>query len=110
MEALDLLSANGASFNAETMEKRHRPLHLAAMVGHVAVIRFLAGDAVAGAELDTADVDGAASMHIAANMGHAAAVQALLEAGASSNVRGKDGVSPMNEAARGGHAAVIEAL
>ena len=57
-----------------------RPLHMAAQVGSVAVVRELLQ---AGAVVDLAHEDGATALHWAIRMGQTACVQALLANGAS---------------------------
>lgn len=55
-------------------------------------------------------MNGATALFIAAQKGHAAAVEALLSAGASTEVAGKDGSTQLIWAAWNGHTAVVEAL
>ena len=52
----------------------------------------------------------ATPLHDAAVKGHAAAVSALLVAGADPNARASNGATPLHIAAKLGHAAIVSAL
>ena len=62
-----------------------------------------AGDTQVDAEAE----DGSTALHAAAATGHAAVVEALLEAGADPQATGKAGATPLQLAAAMGHAGAV---
>lgn len=75
-------------------------LHLIAAQGPVELLGMLASR---GEDLDQVDADGRTAMLAAATRGHAAAVAALLELGASPGAAGPDGRTVLHEVAARGH-------
>ncbi|MBS0217782.1 MAG: ankyrin repeat domain-containing protein [Proteobacteria bacterium] len=59
---------------------------------------------------DAVDGDGRTALHLAAQAGHSAIVQTLLDSGASVDVRDATQTTPLMLAAQGGHREVIDAL
>ena len=55
-------------------------------------------------------LNGSTALHAAAATGHAAVVEALLEAGANPQAAGRTGASPLQLAAAMGHVAAVRAL
>ena len=65
----------------------------------------------AGALVDAADEDGRTALYVAAENGHVAVVQALLQAGANVDAaRTTDFWTPLHIAAENGHVAVVKTL
>ena len=79
----------------------------AAQGGHLAALdRLLSADGCDAAAADAADANGTTAVMLAAKMGHAAAVERHLAAGASPNEAHDDGFTPLMTAAEAGHAQV----
>ena len=64
----------------------------------------------AGADVNTADVNGRTALIWAAQKGHTETSQALLEAGADVNAKGEDGYTALMYAANAGHTEIVELL
>ena len=75
-------------------------LHVAASIGHLAVVRQLI---FARAALDDHDADGATPLHLAAAQGSVETLQFLLIAGASADHRDSTGLMPVHIAASTGN-------
>lgn len=85
-----------------------RPLHLAALYGHLSVIQILLEH---GSEIEARtqhDLDTA--LHLAARQGHESAVQALLVAGADIGSTNGKVMTALHSAARHGHGSVVQML
>ncbi|KAG8466107.1 hypothetical protein KFE25_001863 [Diacronema lutheri] len=84
------------------------PLHVAASHGFVELVALLLD---AGSELDAYHThDGRTALHRAADAGHGAVVQLLLERRASALAATTDGATPLHLAAAGGHVECVRAL
>jgi len=77
-----LLAQPGADANRAVDAAGHSLLHWAAARGHAEVVRFLLHEARPPAKLEANTLIGATSLHLAAAWNQAAAVRALLIAGA----------------------------
>ena len=64
----------------------------------------------AGADLETRNAGGTTPLHLAATVGNAETIEALLAVGAKLEARAKDGRTPLHTAALGGNAEAIAAL
>ena len=82
-------------------------LHVAASIGHLAVVRQLI---FARAILDDQDADGATPLHLAAAQGSVETSQFLLVAGASADHRDSTGLMPVHIAASTGNVGVLKSL
>ncbi|KAJ1476256.1 ankyrin repeat-containing domain protein [Baffinella frigidus] len=101
---MELLLAKGADVNAKTTEK-DTYLLIAASIGNIEIMQQLLA---AGAN----DKIGWVPLHGAAEQGHEAAVQLLLDKGADVNAKDRinAGDTPLHAAASGGFGAVIQML
>ena len=79
-------------------------LHVAASIGHLAVVRQLI---FARAILDDQDADGATPLHLAAAQGSVETSQFLLVAGASADHRDSTGLMPVHIAASTGNVGAL---
>ena len=82
------LVAAGADVDEQRGEARSMPLHWAAHVGQVEVMRVLVE---LGANKDAKCAGGATPLHHAARTGHAAAVSVLIELGAQIDAQDANG-------------------
>jgi ankyrin repeat protein len=83
------------------------PVFMAAQMGHVDVIKYLAEH---GADLNTPMHDGRTPVYIAAQMGHVEVIKTLVGHGADLNTPDEDGITPVYVAANHGHLDVVKTL
>ncbi|MEW6155980.1 MAG: ankyrin repeat domain-containing protein [Verrucomicrobiota bacterium] len=83
------------------------PLHRAAGLGQLQVVRFLVENLV---DIDARDYNGDTPLHRAAGRGYKAVVEFLVNAGADVNGKSRSGKTPLHVAASQGHVAVMESL
>ena len=83
------------------------PLHIAAKLGRVEVIKVLF---VRGADPNSRDRNSATPLHLAAESGQEEAVRLLVELGADVNARDESGRTPLHYAAMAGHFKVAALL
>lgn len=93
--------------NSRDHVHRRSALHYAVEWDNVDIQRLLVRS---GADIDTHDVDGWTSLHIAAQNGYLASLEFLLSDGAHLNKQDNDGLTPLHIAAREGHVEVINYL
>jgi ankyrin repeat protein len=94
------LIGNGANANFPDEETGDRPLHRAAMEGHVETARALLE---LGADVNAADNLGARPLHWAADRGHMDTIRLLIEHGAQVNAENCEGKTAADWAASEGH-------
>ena len=107
---LNSLKQEDTSFGASDRSRNWRPIHFAAMNGHVAAIEALK---IAGADLSALSkwIYEERPIHIAAEYGHVAAIKTLIDFGVDISSRnGFEAETPMHFAARRGHCNVIKYL
>ena len=102
-----MLLVAGASLTARDNDKMEIPLMYAARKNLGAVIGILAE---AGSDLNAQDKNGGTALAKAAYMGHEAAVESLLEHGASTRPGSPGDAAPLGWAAHAGHTAVVRHL
>lgn len=100
------LLKKGARVNAAD-KKGWTPLHVAAVLGHEAVVRLLLDK---GAQVNAASQAGETPLHLGAVEGNEAVVRLLLEKGAQVNAAAKEGSTPLHGAAGRGHEIVVRLL
>ena len=114
LEVINLLLRSGSDVNAKEIKFGDSPLHLAAKNGNVDVIDLLIGFSTDSASSNNASnvsnhfvpinaIDlnirkktGWTPVHVAANSGHVAALERLLDAGANINAGDKDLDTPLH--------------
>ncbi|MCC6003801.1 MAG: ankyrin repeat domain-containing protein [Thermofilum sp.] len=101
------LLRKGANVNAKYGDSDLTPLHWAAFLGHVDVVRLLLEH---GAEVNARNKYGETPLHRAAAYGRADAARLLLEHGADVNARDEYGWTPLHVAALQGRADVARLL
>lgn len=107
VEMVDLLLRHGANPNAQDTEGRP-PLHSVAWTGHVEVgHRLLEAN---GVNIDLACHQGATTLSISAQEGHANIVAMLLERGANPDHMDKYARSPIKVAGKHGHFNIVRLL
>jgi ankyrin repeat protein len=84
-----------------------RPLHLAALFGHIDVVELLLEK---GASRNPGDRRRETPLHLAVRSRHIKVVKLLLEKGASRNPRSQLGYTPLHLAAKSGHIEVVKLL
>ena len=113
MEQREVLSSamgNGAPLAAlQEPEALAEALRSAAAAGLMAPLKALLGRSEEVA-VDAKDSGGRTALMVAADGGHAAAIAALLAAGAEVDATSNQGTTALMAAAQGGHAAAIAAL
>lgn len=82
----ELLIRYGADVNARDDRFYHRPLHLAAKMGHLSVAKTLLAH---GADIEAGDREGLTALHVAATAGNLAMARLLLDRGADPNASAK---------------------
>ncbi|KAG5826947.1 hypothetical protein H9Q74_002968 [Fusarium xylarioides] len=90
-------------------EKGWTPLMCAAEAGDVDTLTALLTDGC-DIDIDTRDYDGCTSLALAAQNGHAAVVERLLEHNANPNFSDLDQVTPLWKAAQHGHSSIVQLL
>ena len=105
------LVAEGADVNVQGDGRRKtedgRPLHFAALNGHVDAVRVLLE---LGADKEASADDGGRPLYLAAQNGHVAVVKTLVELGADKEAATADGGTPLHVAAGHGHVETVTAL
>lgn len=97
-----------SKFLQRAWDRERSPLHAAAAMGHVALVRRLLASGVA---VDASTGSGAeTALHLAAGSGVSATVAVLLDAGACINAANLDGDSPLHVAAWEGDQATLQLL
>jgi ankyrin repeat protein len=102
------LAAEGADVNEQSATGA-RPLHAAAVSGHVDAARVLVE---VGAELEASADNGYRSkpLHVAAYQGHVAVAKTLVDLGADVDATDAEGSTPLHWAAHQGHVEVVTSL
>ena len=103
-EAIDQL---GYTDLAATDNDHYTPLHLAAGMGHEAVLQLLLDR---DAPIDATDENGEQPLHLASHLGHTAIVELLLGRGADVNAASHSGYTPLHMAAEQGQVKALKAL
>ena len=98
--------AEGADVNF-LGERGGTALHVAALGGHVKVVKALVEQ---GVDVNLQAEDGCTALHLASSEGHMDAVIELLGAGADVHAETPDGELALDMAFQGGHAEVLEVL
>ena len=136
----ELLQSSADLESRSDDDSQRTPLHLAALRGHINVVRLLLGKSAAieatdgtrktplhlaawegqidvvqvllewNAEIERTDERGCAPLHVAAEEGHIDVVQLLLEMNAKIETRDKGRYAPLHVAAKGGHRDVVQLL
>ncbi len=101
------LIARGANVNYPDEELGDRPLHRAAMEGHIEAARALVE---LGADVNAADNLGSRPLHWAADGGHTAMVHLLIEKGAQVNAVDSDHQAASHRARENKHSEVAALL
>lgn len=83
------------------------PLMLAALEGHMGVVRFLVDE---GADVNARDADGETALYMAAGWGHEEVVAYLLSRGADARTSNRYGCTALHEASCEGHLCVVRLL
>lgn len=96
-----------AQITSEGEDNGCTPLHGAAQMGNVAVIRLLSHY---GAHIEACDAKSLTPLHAAAGQGKADAVICLLELNANSEARDRGGFTPLHHAAAKNHIEVARTL
>ena len=107
IEGMDVNAPSGR--NGEDAQAMGRtPLHLAALEGHLDMVRLLLAE---GAAVDALDVMRRTPLYLAAERGHVDVVLALLEEGADANARESErGYRPLHIAVERGHLGIFYEL
>lgn len=105
--AVQRLRDAGVSANAQASEHGMRPLHVAALVGNVPLMKSLIA---AGATIDAPSEDGLRPIDFAAGGGKPEAVQALLDAGAGLATTTPREHTPLMMAVEGGKPEMVQFL
>lgn len=87
-----------------------RLLHDLVRAGRVDELRKVLSEAKGRAALHEVDTSGQTALHLAASLGQADALEALLQAGANVNARDRVGWSPLFAAAAAGHLSIVDRL
>lgn len=101
----------GVDLHASCKETQHSGLegiHVAAMYGHIEVVKTLLG--YGGMIEKEVTSNRWRPLHVAARSGHAAMVRFLIQQGAQINARACNGIQPIHEASRSGSIEVLDAL
>jgi ankyrin repeat protein len=106
MEVVRLLDADPTLLES-TDERRRRPLAVAAMGGHLGMVRLLIER---GADINATAAGGRTALHWAVDRGCEHVVALLLSKGAQANIRGEHGTTPLMWAAYKGHLGVVRML
>jgi len=110
LETLEVLCANPRAVNAPN-DGYHRPLHIAAQPGTPEVSATAIGILLKhGANINAKNALGETPLHAAAELGHVAAVAALMEAGADRGAIDNNGHTALDLAQIGDHADVVAAI
>ena len=102
-----LLLAHGSNVNEVHLKTKSTALHLAAVLGHKAVVEALLSW---GAIADPHNHAGATPLYLACQEGCLACVLALLKAGASFYLPKNDGILPIHIAAERNRVEIVKAL
>ncbi|KAJ3555501.1 hypothetical protein NP233_g12194 [Leucocoprinus birnbaumii] len=104
--AIQKLDANATDV---ILQQRTKPLHVAAELGVVEVVRQLLVK-TKDRHIDATDSHGKQPIHHAAHWGHACVVELLASKGANIEAQDRKKWTPMHHAASKGHAVVVEYL
>ncbi|MFZ0564738.1 MAG: ankyrin repeat domain-containing protein [Chlamydiales bacterium] len=104
-EIAEILYLHKADINAKN-KKGETPLHLA--IGNSSVLDFLLS--IRRIDLNAQNKDGETPLYMAAKKDDVAALQKLLQNGASPNIKNKEGRAPLHEAAKNGSILAVDAL
>ena len=88
-------------------EKNNTPLHLAALNGHIKVVKNLIEN---GADINAKNINDDTPLHISARNGHSVITDMLIERGANVNVTNKKGLTPLHKAVEGGYSEIVKLL
>ncbi|KAL4874323.1 ankyrin repeat-containing domain protein [Aspergillus karnatakaensis] len=102
VEMVEMLLDRGAKAYLRSGTPRMTPLHWAARMGNVGLVRLLCGrgSAGAGVKVDTLDQRGRTALHLAVKQDHPGSAAALIEAGADVSRADEEGVTPLHAAVR----------
>ncbi|PRW60055.1 serine threonine- phosphatase 6 regulatory ankyrin repeat subunit B-like [Chlorella sorokiniana] len=100
LACIDLLLSKGANINATSREKT-TPLAMAAMQGHLDIVRRLL--AAPGRDVNVRTNLKGSALYLACQQGHPEIVQLLLDAGADVNIVTYDGAKVLSAAATSGN-------
>ncbi|GFS94593.1 uncharacterized protein NPIL_377661, partial [Nephila pilipes] len=102
------LISKGANTHAEdNTTAGKKPIHVAAIEGHIDIIKFFLNQ---GVSIEESDKEGRTSLYYAASNGHLETVKFLADKGANIHAKNIRGTKPIHVAALDGHKNIIEFL
>ncbi|KAL8612705.1 hypothetical protein ACOMHN_025356 [Nucella lapillus] len=87
--------------------KGQRPLHVAAVKGHLDIVQFLIKE---HADLDATDCHGDTALHCAVQQNHPQIVEALLQAGADDSILNESHMAPLHIASDKNFVEIVEVM